>query len=206
MGSWVEGLRLQAIITGIVCASAVALAGIGNGRAAASEPNPARSRPSLGTDFAIGAKPAFEREWASIYRTALRRIRGDVRDRLRAAQIRYENLRISGGSVRFTVLDASAIERVRQDMAEASQAWGLSLTASMPGIAVQAASSGEITLSLTAFGLAALHDGVIATSTFELKRWLAGSGFDDYLLTDDGDRIRLEIRPVAGLSHAGRQC
>jgi len=76
----------------------------------------------------------------------------------------------------------------------------------MPGLAVHAAPDGAFTLQLTGFGLASLHDGFIAASTNELKRRLSTSGFDDYLLSDDGERIRLEIPPLAAAAHAGRQC
>jgi len=82
----------------------------------------------------------------------------------------------------------------------------LTLAAAMPGIAVHAAPDGQFTLQLTGFGLASLHDGFIAASTQALKRRLASSGFDDYLLSDDGERIRLEIPPLAAAAHAGRQC
>jgi preprotein translocase subunit SecD len=203
MASWVGALRLQAIITGIVCASAVALAAPGATEGAASEPVREISR---GTALTRGIAFVLAPEWGSVYRNALRRIRDDVRAALTADNIRYDNLRISGGALRFRVLEASAIDRVQKSIGHAAQSWNLTPAASMPGLVVHAAPDGEVGLQLTAFGLASLHDGFIAASRQELTRRLSGNGFGDYLLTDDGERIRLEIPAVAGPAHAGRQC
>jgi preprotein translocase subunit SecD len=209
MASWGGALRLQAIITGIVCASAVALAAPGDGGrgAAAAEPDPSASRESSRSGaFSRGIAFVLAPEWGAVYRHALRRIRDDVRTALSADKIRHDDLRISGGAVRFRVHDAFAIERARASVARAAQSWSLTQASSMPGLEVEAAPDGRFTVHLTGFGLASLHDGFIAASKRELKRRLGGSGFDDYLLTDDGGRIRLEIPPVAAPAHAGRQC
>jgi|CXWL01.1.fsa_nt_gi preprotein translocase subunit SecD len=209
MTSWVGALRLQAIITGIVCASAVALAAPCNsGRSGvATDPDPSPSRQtSRGGDLSRGIAFVLAPEWDTVYRNALRRIRDDVRAALSADEIRYDDLRISGGALRFRVREASSIEPAQRSIARAAQSWDLTPAASMPGLAVHAAFDGQFTLQLTAFGLASLHDGFIAASTQALKRRLSGSGFDDYLLTDDGERIRIEIPPMAGPAHAGRQC
>lgn len=209
MASWVGALRLQTIITGIVCASAMALTAPGaSGKSAgAAEPDPAPPRQaSRGADSTRGIAFVLAPEWSSIYRHALRRIRDDVRARLGADGIRHDDLRITGGAVRFRVREASAIERARRSVADAARSWNLTPAGSMPGLAVHAAADGAFTLLLTGFGLASLHDGFIATARVELKRWLSRGGFDDILLTDDGERIRLEIPPVAGPARAGRQC
>jgi len=209
MASWGGALHLQAIITGIVCASAVALAAPGDGGrgAVAAEPDPSASREtSRRGDFSHGIAIVLAPEWGAVYRHALRRIRDDVRTELGAGKIRHDDLRISGGAVRFRVHDASAIERARESVARAARSLNLPQASSMPGLEVQAAPDGEFSVQLTGFGLASLHDGFIATSKRELKRRLSGSGFDDYLLSDDGGRIRLEIPPVAAPAHAGRQC
>ena len=199
MASWVGALRLQAIITGIVCASTVALAAPGSDRSSA----PHTSR---GADITRGIAFVLAPEWGVVHRNALRRMRDDVRARLRADDIRHDGLRISGGAVRFRVHEASAIARARESLAHAARPWNLTPSAAMPGIAVRAAPDGAFTLHLTGFGLASLHDAFIATAMTELKRWLRRGGFDDYLLTDDGERIRVEIPPLAGATHAGRQC
>ena len=208
MISWVGALRLQAIITGIVCASAVALAAPGNGaRGAVSELDPASSRQaSQDGDFSRGIAFVLAPDWGVVYRNALRRMRDDVRAALSADNVGYDDLRISGGAVHFRLREASAIERARASIARAARVWNLTPAAAMPGLAVHAAPDGQFTLQLTGFGLASLHDGFIAASTRELKRRLSTSGFDDYLLSDDGERIRLEIPPLAAAAHAGRQC
>ena len=209
MASWVGALRLQAIITGIVCASAVALAAPGNsgGGGVAGDPDPSPSRPAARDgDLSRGIAFVLAPEWGTVYRNALRRIRDDVRAALRADEIRFDDLRISGGALRFRVRAASAIEPARRSIARAAQSWNLTSAASMPGLAADAAFDGQITVRLTAFGLASLHDGFIAASTKEIERRLSRGGFDDYLLTDDGERIRLEIPPMAAPAHAGRQC
>ena len=206
MTSWVGALRLQAIITGIVCASAVALGAPGaSGREEGTESAPGREI-SRGGAVTRGIAFVLAPEWGAVYRHALRRIRDDVRAALDANHVCFEHLRISGGAVRFRVADASAAERARRSIARAAQSWNLTPAASMPGLAVQAAPDGAFSLQLTAFGRAALHDGFIAASRKEIERRLAGSGFDDYLITDDGERIRLEFRPTAAPARAGRQC
>ena len=206
MTSWVGALRLQAIITGIVCASAVALGAPGaSGREEGTESAPGREI-SRGGAVTRGIAFVLAPEWGAVYRHALRRIRDDVRAALEADTVRFEHLRISGGAVRFRIAEVSATERVQRSIARAAQSWNLTPAASMPGLAVQAAADGAFSLQLTAFGRAALHDGFIAASMKEIERRLAGSGFDDYLMTDDGERIRLEIRPTAASAHAGRQC
>jgi hypothetical protein len=209
MASWVGALRLQAIITGIVCASAVALAAPGApGRGAGAteaDPSPSREK-ARGGSFTRGIAFVLAPEWGGVYRNALRWIRDDIRAALDAETIRFQHLRISGGAVRFRVSEASAIERVKASMARAARSWNLTPAAAMPGLVVHAAPDGEVSLQLTAFGLAALHDGFIAASTKEIERRLAGNGFEDYLLTNDGGRIRLEIPPMPAPAHAGRQC
>jgi preprotein translocase subunit SecD len=205
MISWVGALRLQAIITGIVCASAVALAAPGNG-ARISELDPSSTRQaSQDGDLSRGIAFVLAPEWGVVYRNALRRIRDDVRAALSADDVGYDDLRISGGAVRFRLREVSAIERAQTSIARAAQAWNLTPAAAMPGIAVHAEPDGQFTLQLTGFGLASLRDGFIAASTAALKRRLSASGFDEYLLSDDGERIRLEIPPLAAAAHAGRQ-
>jgi preprotein translocase subunit SecD len=209
MASWGGALRLQAIITGIVCASAVTLGAPGaSGRGAGpADADPSASREiSRGGSFARGIAFVLAPEWGGVYRNALRRIRDDIRAALDAEKVRFEHLRISGGAVRLRVSEASAIERAKAGMARAARSWNLTPAASMPGLVVHAQPDGEVSLQLTAFGLAALHDGFIAASTKEIARRLKGNGFEDYLLTDDGERIRLEIPPMAAPAHAGRQC
>jgi preprotein translocase subunit SecD len=205
MASWVGALRLQAIITGIVWAS-VALAAPGaSGRVTEADPSPGRTM-SRGGDVTRGIAFVLAPDWGTVYRNALRRIRDDLRAALDADNVRFEHLRISGGAVRFRLSDVSSIDRAQASIARAAQAWNLTPSAAMPGLAVRVAPDGEINLQLTAFGLAALHDGFIAASTKEIQRRLSGNGFEDYLLTDDGERIRLEIPPMATPAHAGRQC
>lgn len=205
MASWVGALRLQAIITGIVCASAVALAAPGApGRGAEADPSPRRET-SRG-DVTRGIAFILAPEWGAVHRNALRRMRDDLRAALSADDVRFAHLRISGGAVRFRIADASAIERVQGSIARAAQSWNLTPAASMPGLVVQTAPDGAFSLRLTAFGLVSLHDGFIAAATKEIERRLSTSGFEDYLLTGDGERIRLEIPPMAGPAHAGRQC
>ncbi len=208
MASWGGALRLQAIITGIVCASAVALAAPGQPeRAVPGEPDPSPSREvSRKGDPARGIAFVLAPEWGALYRAALRGLRDDLRAALRADKIRHENLRISGGAVRFRVLDRGAIGAARESLARAAQSWNLTPSGAAPGLSVSAAADGAFTVQLTGFGLASLHDGFIAASKMELNRRLARSSFDDYLLTDDGGRIRLEIPLLASPSHAGRQC
>jgi hypothetical protein len=104
------------------------------------------------------------------------------------------------------VRDATAIKRACESVMRAARCSDLTRAESMPGLDVRAAVDGSLRVQLTGFGLAALHDGFIAASKRELARRLSGSGFGDYLLTDDGGRIRLEIPPVAAPAHAGRQC
>jgi len=208
MMSWVGALRLQAIVTGIVCASAVALAAPGNGATdgvSEHDPSPTREASQDG-DLSRGIAFVLAPEWGIVYRNALRRIRDDVRAALSADDVGHDDLRISGGAVRFQLREASTIERARTSIARAAQSWNLTPAAAMPGLAVHAERDGQFTLRLTGFGLASLHDGFIAASTTELKRRLSTSGFDEYLLSGDGERIRLEIPPMAGTAHAGRQC
>jgi hypothetical protein len=81
----------------------------------------------------------------------------------------------------------------------------LTAGASMPGLAMQASPGGDVSVQLTGFGLAALQDGFLVSARWALERRLSGGGFGDYLLTDDGDRIRVEIPPAAPAS-AGRRC
>jgi hypothetical protein len=207
MASWGGALRLQAIITGIVCASAVALAAPGGPDRVAGEADPSPSRAaSRGGEAARGIAFVLAPEWGAVYRTALRRIRDDVGAALRADRIRHADLRISGGALRFRVLEAAAIAPARESLARAARAWGLTPAGSMPGLAVQVAPDGAFTVQLTGFGLAALHDGFIAASKLEIRRRLSPSRFAGYLLTDDGGRLRLEIPASAGPEHAGRQC
>ena len=208
MASWGGALRLQAIITGIVCASAVALAAPGQSeRVVPSEPDPsASSEVSRKGGPPRGVAYVLAPEWGSIYRTTLRRLRDDLRAALDADGIRHENLRISGGALRFRVLDGAALGAARESLARAAQSSNLTPSGPTPGLFVHAAADGAFTVQLTGFGLASVHDGFIAASKAELNRRLAGSSFDDYLLSDDGGRIRLEIPLLAAPAHAGRQC
>lgn len=207
MGSWVGVLRLQAIITGIVWASSVALAAPpGSGAEAAERAAPASRALSRGADLTRGIAFVLAPEWRVVYRNALRRIRDDVGAALRADDIRHDNLRIGGGAIRFRVLEAAALARTRASVMRAAQDSGLTAAAAMPGLAVQAAPDGDVSVQLTGFGLASLQDGFIASARQALERRLSGSGFGDYLLSDDGERIRVEIPPMAAPAHAGRQC
>ena len=207
MTSWVGVLRLQAIITGIVCASAVALAAPGslNRSADASEPNRAPGREARGGEIFRGIAFVLEPEWGVVYRNALRRIRDEIGAALRADGIRHDHLRISGGAIRFHV-EPLVLARAKAGVARAAEAAKLTLTDSMPGLAVHAAPGGDIGVQLTGFGLAALQDGFLVSARRTLERRLSGGGFGDYLLTDDGGRIRIDIPPMAAPAHAGRQC
>lgn len=207
MTTWVGVLRLQAIITGIVCASAVALAAPGSsGKGAdASEPERSSAREARGADFSHGIAFVLAPEWGVVYRNALRRIRDDIGAALRADGIRHDNLRITGGAIRFHV-EPSAFARAEASIARTAAAAKLTVAASMPGLAVRAAPSGEIGVHLTGFGLAALQDGFLAAARRTLERRLSGGGFGDYLLTGDGERIRVDIPPMAAPARAGRQC
>ncbi len=207
MTAWVGVLRLQAIITGIVCASAVALAAPGSpGRGAdASEPERSSARAARGADLSHGIAFVLAPEWGVLYRNALRRIRDDIGAALRTDGIRYDNLRVTGGAIRFHVAP-SAFARAKASIARAAAVAKLTAAASMPGLAVQAAPGGDISVQLTGFGLAGLQDGFIASARRELARRLSGGGFDDYLVTGDGERIRVEIPPMAAPARAGRLC
>ena len=105
MISWVGALRLQAIITGIVCASAMALAAPGNsgsgGDAADPDPSPS-SQASRGGDLSRGIAFVLAPEWSTVYRNALRRIRDDVRAALSADDVSHDDLRISGAPCAFS--------------------------------------------------------------------------------------------------------
>lgn len=209
MASWVGVLRLQAIITGIVCASSVALAappGPGGGAEATERAPSANRAMPRGADLTRGIAFVLAPEWGAVHRNALRRIRDDVGAALQADRIRHDNLRISGGAIRFRVLEAGAFGRARASIARAARDSMLTAAAAMPGLAVQAAPDGDVGVRLTGFGLAALQNGFLASARRELARRLSGSGFDDYLLTDDGGRIRVEIPPMAAFARAGRQC
>ena len=209
MASWVGALRLQAIITGIVCASAVALAAPGSpgSGAEAGERDPSAMRDdSRGADLTRGIAFVLAPEWGVVHRNALRRVRDDVGAALRAEGIRHDYLRISGGTIRFRVAEPSALGRARASIARAARDSRLTAAASMPGLAVQASPDGDVSVQLTGFGLATLQDGFIASARREIARRLAGNGFEDYLLTDDGERFRIEIPPMAGTVRAGRQC
>ena len=208
MASWVGVLRLQAIITGIVCASSVALAAPpGHGSDAESAERPTANRTlSCGADLTHGIVFVLAPEWGVVYRNALRRIRDDVGAALRAEGIAHDNLRISGGVVRVRVNEPLALGRAQASIERAGRQVKLTATAAMPGLAVRTAPEGDISVQLTGFGIAALQDGFLASARRELARRLSGSGFDDYLLTDDGERIRVEIPPMAAPARAGRQC
>jgi preprotein translocase subunit SecD len=206
MASWVGALRLQAIITGIVCASAVALAAPGSGAEAGEREPPPNSEVSRGGGIARGIAFVLAPEWDVVHRNALRRIRDDVAMALRADGIRHDNLRISGGTIRLRISEPSALGRARASIARAARDSNLTAAASMPGLAVQASPGGELGVQLTGFGLAALQDGFLVAARRALERRLSGNGFGDYLLTDDGDRIRVEIPPMAVPARADRQC
>lgn len=208
MASWGGAWRLQAIITGIVCASAVALsapASSNGGRV--GEPDPAPSREvSRNGDFTRGIAFVLAADWALVRRTALRRMRDDLRAALRSDGIRHDDLRIGGNALRFRVLDSAAIVQAREAVARVARTLNLMPSEEMPGVAVAATPDGAFTVQLTGFGLAALHDGFIAASMQELERKLASSRFDHYLLSDDGGRIRLVFPSAARPEPAGRQC
>jgi preprotein translocase subunit SecD len=204
MTAWVGVLRLQAIFTGIVCASAVALAAPGSpGKGA--DANEAERSVARGADLSHGIAFVLAPEWGVVYRNALRRIRDDIGAALSADGIRHDNLRITGGVIRFHVAP-SALARARASIARAAEAAKLTAAASMPGLAVRAGPGGDITVQLTGFGLAGLQDGFIASARRELARRLSGGGFDDCLVTGDGGRIRVEIPPMAAPARAGRLC
>ncbi len=205
MSAWVGVLRLQAIITGIVCASAVGLAAPGSASSKSGETDRALENAARGADAASGIAFVLAPEWGVVYRNALRRIRDDIGAALRADGIRHGNLRISGGAIRFGT-EPSSLARAAANISQVSEAAKLTSGASMPGLAVRAATGGEVSVSLTGFGLAGLQDTFIASARRELVRRLSGSGFDDYLVTDDGERIRVDIPPMAVPARAGRQC
>lgn len=205
MMSWVGVLRLQAIVTGIVCASvSFAAPALPGASAAASEADRA-GQETRGADSARGLAFVLAPEWDVVYRHALRRIRDEAGAALRADGIRYDHLRISGGAVRFRV-ESSALAGAEASIARLAAAAQLTAGAAMPGLAVRAAPDGDVSVSLTGFGLAGLQEAFLASARRELARRLSGGGFDDYLLTDDGERIRVEIPPVTGPARAGRQC
>lgn len=206
MISWVGVLRLQAIITGIVCASvALAAPGSSGASAEANESNRTPGQVSRSDDINRGIAFVLAPEWGVVYRNALRRIRDEVGAALRADGIRHDHLRISGGAIRFRV-ETSAGARAEASIARAAEAARLTVGTAMPGLAVHAALGGDVSVNLTGFGLAGLQDACIASARRELARRLSTSGFDDYLLTDDGAQIRVEIPPMAAPAHAGRQC
>lgn len=208
MTTWVGVLRLQAIITGIVCASAVALAAPaspGSGAEAGERDPSPNSEVSRGGGITRGIAFVLAPEWGVVHRNALRRVRDDIGAALRADGIRHDNLRIGGGMIRFRISETSALGRARASIARAARDSKLTAGASMPGLAVQASPGGDVSVQLTGFGLAALQDGFLASARRALERRLSGGGFGDYLLTDDGDRIRVEIPPAAP-ARAGRRC
>jgi hypothetical protein len=208
MASWGGAWRLQAIITGIVCASAVALSAPASSNSdAAGKPDPAPSHEAArGGASARGIAFVLAPDWGLVHRNAFRRIRDDVRAALRTEGIRHDDVRISGSALRFRVPDRSAVGSAHAAVARVARALNLTPSEQMPGLAVRAAPDGAFSVQLTGFGLASLHDGFVAASMQELQRRLMGSRFDHYLLTDDGGRIRLEFPPLAGPAHAGRQC
>ena len=208
MASWGGAWRLQAIITGIVCASAVALAAPASSSSdAAGKPDPAPSREvSRGGESDRGIAFVLAPDWGLVHRNAFRRIRDDVRAALRTDGIRHNGVRIGGNTLRFRVSDSSAIGPAREAVSRVARALNLTRSEHTPGLAVQAAPDGAFSVQLTGFGLASLHDGFVAASMQELQRRLAGSPFDHYLLTDDGGRIRLVLPSMAGPERAGRQC
>jgi hypothetical protein len=206
MISWVGVLRLQAIITGVVCASvALAAPGSPGAGAEASEANRAAGQQSRGDGINRGIVFVLAPEWGIVYRSALRRIRDEIGAALRADGVRHDHLRIGGGAIRFRV-EGSALARAKASIARAAEAAKLTAGASMPGLAVRAAPEGEVGVHLTGFGLAGLRDAFVASARGELARRLSAGGFEDYLLTGDGERIRVDIPPLAAPARAGRQC
>lgn len=205
MSAWVGVLRLQAIITGIVCASAVALAAPGSASSRSGETDPASEHAARGADATSGIAFVLAPEWGVVYRNALRRIRDDIGAALRADGIRHGNLRISGGAIRFDAAPSS-FARAAANISHVAEAAKLTTGAAMPGLAVRAVPGGEVSVSLTGFGLAGLQDAFLASARRALARRLSGSGFDDYLLSVDGERIRVDIPPMAAPARAGRQC
>lgn len=206
MISWVGVLRLQAIITGIVCAS-VALASQGSpvGGPEATESNRAAEHEARGAGATRGIAFVLSPEWGVVHRNALRRIRDEVGAALRADGVRHDHLRISGGAIRFRV-ESAALARAKASIAHTAEAAKLSAGAAMPGLAVHASPDGDVSVNLTGFGLAGLQDAFVASARGELERRLSGSGFEDYLLSVDGERIRVDIPPMAAPARAGRQC
>ena len=80
MTSWVGVLRLQAIVTGIVCASmAIAAPGSSGASFEADESNRAPGQQSRGADTARGIAFVLAPEWGVVYRNALRRIRDELK-------------------------------------------------------------------------------------------------------------------------------
>lgn len=208
MMSWVGALRLQAIVTGIVCASAVALgapASPGNGGEGNERDLSPKREISRGSDITHGIAFVLAPDWGVVHRNALRRIRDEIGAALRADGIRHDHLRISGGAIRVSV-ESSALARAEASIARTAEAAALTAGASMPGLAVHAAPGGDVSINLTGFGLAALQDAFIASARRQMARRLFGNGFGDYLLTGDGARFRVEIPPMTGLARAGRQC
>ena len=209
MMSWVGVLRLQAIITGIVCASAVALgapASPGSGGEGSERDHSPKREISLGSDITRGIAFVLAPDWGVVHRNALRRIRDDIAAALRGDGIRHENLRITGSAIRFRVVEPSVLARAEASIKRTAEAAKLTVAEAMPGLAVHAAPGGDISVQLTGFGFTALQDGFLATARRTLERRLSSGGFGDYLLTDDGGRIRVDIPPMATPARAGRQC
>jgi preprotein translocase subunit SecD len=108
--------RLKAVLVLVVCAVAVALAAPNFLTREQAEALPAwlpHRQINLGLDLQGGSHLLLQVDTAAVLRERMESLLDQVRDELRKARIRYQDLRIDGAAVSVSIPDAAQLEQAR---------------------------------------------------------------------------------------------
>lgn len=200
-----DWFRVQVVAAFAICSAAIAFAAPNLARGSTAWPSwlPSQQIP-LGVDLVGGTTLLVEPEWRSVYADVLRELRLQVRNTLRDARIRYDNLRVVAGRIRFELVDSADAERASNVLAASAADWRPPPLSSLPSIATRVRGS-DVTVAITHAGRQAIHDASLDTATVRLHRQMRCRGAD-YKLTREGDRLRLVIRRDELPDNPGHQC
>lgn len=193
-----DWFRVQVVAAAMMCGASVIFAVPSLARGGTKVP--------LGIDCVGGTALFLEPDWREVHADVLASLRLRMRIGLDERRIRYADLRIVHGTVRFRLTDPSAREDVRAIAAAAAKALDLSPARWMPGIDFRARAGGEVLLSFNAIGRSALHDQVLRAASAQIGSELSCLRVPDCRVEREGDRIKLTIRHRADIPHypAGR--
>jgi len=202
-------LRFQAIVSGVVCAAALALA-MPNffSRSAVSDWLdwlPQRQL-KFGLEFTGGTSLLLKPDFKFAARDAAKSIRDRVRQTLRDNRVRYEDLRYAAGTeVKFRISEPGAANRAIHLLTHEAALW-YGAPGTRPAIAIRSAADGEVTLRLSEPGVRILHRRLVENGVLRLHRQMRCLGIDDYRIIKDRDRVLLTTRQPFGTTALDGRC